>query len=211
MKPWLFDILACPIDKFFPLKLYIFTFETKPEDFIAFIEIFENRDLDLINKEDIIEISIEDGKCYIRDNIVIEKTEIAAYFNQIIQSLNELTNIIDKTVNKLSKKCFQILFSNIKPKIIDFSNELNPDKLDDILPEIYFLNKFKLDTEIESGLIFCNNCNRWYPIIETIPQMLPDEFRNEEKEIKFLQNNKNLLDDEFFNKDLKPFSIKNLD
>ncbi|GAG67551.1 unnamed protein product [marine sediment metagenome] len=50
-------------------------------------------------------------------------------------------------------------------------------------------------------------CNRWYPIIDTIPQMLPDEFRSKEKEIKFLQNNRNLLDEEFLNQDLKPFNF----
>ena len=44
MKPWLFDILACPIDKLFPLKLYIFSFETKPKELSSFIEIYEKRD-----------------------------------------------------------------------------------------------------------------------------------------------------------------------
>jgi uncharacterized protein YbaR (Trm112 family) len=207
MKPWLFDILACPIDKYFPLKLYIFSFETKPKDFTNFIEIFERKDIDLIKKEDIINVSFEDGKCYIIDNIVIEKTEIVEYFNQIIQSINELDNIVDSSSNKQSKKCFEIIKSIVKPQILQFSKELNPNQLNDILPELYFINKFKLETEIESGLIFCNKCSRWYPIIETIPQMLPDEFRNEAKEIKFLQNNKNLLDEEFFNKDLKPFNL----
>jgi uncharacterized protein YbaR (Trm112 family) len=207
MKPWLFDILACPIDKYFPLKLYIFSFETKPEDFTIFIEIFERKDIDLIKKEDIINVSFEDGKCYIIDNIIIEKTEIVEYFNQIIQSINELDNIVDSSSNKQSKKCFEIIKSIVKPQILQFSKELNPNQLNDILPELYFINKFKLETEIESGLIFCNKCSRWYPIIETIPQMLPDEFRNKAKEIKFLQNNKNLLDEEFFNKDLKPFNL----
>jgi uncharacterized protein YbaR (Trm112 family) len=207
MKPWLFDILACPIDKYFPLKLYIFSFETKPKDFTNFIEIFERKDIDLIKKEDIINVSFEDGKCYIIDNIIIEKTEIVEYFNQIIQSINELDNIVDSSSNKQSKKCFEIIKSIVKPQILQFSKELNPNQLNDILPELYFINKFKLETEIESGLIFCNKCSRWYPIIETIPQMLPDEFRNKAKEIKFLQNNKNLLDEEFFNKDLKPFNL----
>ena len=75
------------------------------------------------------------------------------------------------------------------------------------MPELYFLNKIKTETEIETGVLFCQKCNRWYPIIDTIPQMLPDEFRNEEKEIEFLQNNRNLLNEEFLNQDLKPFNI----
>ncbi|KKM25652.1 hypothetical protein LCGC14_1592820, partial [marine sediment metagenome] len=52
-----------------------------------------------------------------------------------------------------------------------------------------------------------NKCKRWYPIIETIPQMLPDNYRDEIKEINFLKTNKNLLNEEFFNQDLKPFNI----
>ncbi|HEC38908.1 MAG TPA: hypothetical protein ENI29_11785, partial [bacterium] len=84
---------------------------------------------------------------------------------------------------------------------------LDPTKLNNIIPELYFLNKIKLEIEIESGLLFCKNCKRWYPIIDTIPQMLPDEYRNEEEEISFLENNRNLLDKEFFNQELKPFNI----
>ena len=57
MKPWLFDILACPIDKYFPLKLYIFSFETKTNDFNNFIEVFDKRNLDFIKQDALIEIS----------------------------------------------------------------------------------------------------------------------------------------------------------
>ncbi|GAH22530.1 unnamed protein product [marine sediment metagenome] len=48
---------------------------------------------------------------------------------------------------------------------------------------------------------------RWYPIIETIPQMLPDEYRDEKAEIKFLKTNKDLLDNAFFKQNLKPFNV----
>jgi hypothetical protein len=37
--------------------------------------------------------------------------------------------------------------------------------------------------------------------------MLPDEYRDEKKDIEFLQTNKNLLDQEFLTQDLKPFNI----
>ena len=72
---------------------------------------------------------------------------------------------------------------------------------------MYFLNKLKIEIEIETGLLFCPECRRWFPIIETIPQMLPDEFRNADEEIKFLNTNKHLLDDTFLKQDLKPFNI----
>ncbi|GAG53721.1 unnamed protein product [marine sediment metagenome] len=83
----------------------------------------------------------------------------------------------------------------------------NFNNIENIFPELYFLNKIKVETEIESGLLFCDKCNRWYPIIDTIPQMLPDQFRDKKKEIEFLKINKNLLDEEFFNQNLKPFNI----
>ena len=50
MKPWLFDILACPIDKHFPLKLFIFTYETKQEEFESFLNVYQKRDIDQIKQ-----------------------------------------------------------------------------------------------------------------------------------------------------------------
>ncbi|MFX0028480.1 MAG: Trm112 family protein [Candidatus Hermodarchaeota archaeon] len=208
MKPWLFDILACPIDKHFPLKLYIFSFETNSNDFNSFLEILKNRNLEFIKDEEIIEISQEGGIYFIKDNIIIKKTELETYINLIILSINELDNIFNKSQNKVSKNCFEIISTKIKTKILNYKENFDPNTLDQIIPELYFLNKIKLETEIESGLLFCTKCNRWYPIIETIPQMLPDEYRNEKKEIEFLQTIKNLLDEEFFNQDLKPFNLK---
>ncbi|MFW9822646.1 MAG: Trm112 family protein [Candidatus Thorarchaeota archaeon] len=207
MKPWLFDILACPIDKHFPLKLYIFSFETSSNDFKNFMVNFEKRDLEIIEAEQIFEISEENGNILIKDNIIIEKTPLMEYINLILMSINELDNIFNKTDNKQSQQCFEMIHLSIKPKIQEFSNNFDPTKLSEVLPELYFLNKVKIETEIQSGLLLCQKCNRWYPIIDSIPQMLPDEFRKEENEIEFLQNHRNLLDEKFFNQDLKPFSI----
>ncbi|MFX0140137.1 MAG: Trm112 family protein [Candidatus Hodarchaeota archaeon] len=207
MKPWLFDILACPIDKYFPLKLYIFSFENKPEEFQSIINNYINRDLNLIKNEEIIDIYDENGKFFLKDNIVIEKTKPTTYLKLIISSINEFENIFDNSTNKLSKKCFKLMNSDVKLKILEFSKKLNFNEFENILPELYFINKIKLDIEIESGILFCNNCKRWYPIIETIPQMLPDKYRDEKQEIEFLKTNKNLLDEKFFDQDLKPFNI----
>ena len=207
MKPWLFDILACPMDKHFPLKLYIFSFETKPDEFQSILNIYQERDLDLIKSQKIVEISKINGKLYIKDNIIIEKNTAKTYFKLIISSIDELTNIIDKSPYDIAQKCFFIILTEIKDKISGFSKDINLEKIEELLPELYFVNKIKIDTEIESGLLFCEKCNRWFPIIETIPQMLPDEYRDKEKDIQFLKTNKNLLDDEFLKQDLKPFNI----
>ncbi|MHA1336358.1 MAG: Trm112 family protein, partial [Promethearchaeota archaeon] len=73
--------------------------------------------------------------------------------------------------------------------------------------ELYLLNKYKIETEIESGLLFCEKCKRWYPIIESIPQMLPDDYRDKKKDLEFLKTVKNLLDEGFLNQELKPYNL----
>ncbi|MFX1394296.1 MAG: Trm112 family protein [Promethearchaeota archaeon] len=208
MKPWLFDILACPMDKHYPLKLYIFAFETEPDEFQSIIKIYQERDLDLIKNQEIIEVSKENDKFYVKDNIIIEKNNAETYFKLIIASINELTNIIDKSPYEVTQKCFVLISTEILDKILEFSKDLNMEKIETLLPELYFVNKIKIETEIESGLLFCEKCNRWFPIVETIPQMLPDEYRDEEKDTQFLKRwKKNLLDDEFLKQDLKPFNL----
>ena len=94
MKPWLFDILACPIDKHYPLELYIFSFETKPDEFQKILTIYENRNTDLINKEGIIEFVKEDENFFVKDDIVFDKTKFEDYFNLLASSMNEIEHII---------------------------------------------------------------------------------------------------------------------
>jgi uncharacterized protein YbaR (Trm112 family) len=207
MKPWLLDILACPIDKHFPLDLYIFSYETNEEEFKEILSFFEKRDIDLIKKENIIEIHEEKGEIYIRDDIVIEKSLLNTYLNLIISSIKEVNYIHDKSSSILSKQCFNIIKHDIKDKITHFSNNLALEQIENILPELYFLNKIKIETEVETGLLFCSECMRWYPIIETIPQMLPDEYRDQKAAIQFLKTNKDLLDNAFFKQNLKPFNV----
>lgn len=207
MKPWLLDILACPLDKYYPLELYIFSFETKPDEFQKFLNSYENKDIDFIKRENIVKF-IKDGEnFFIKDDIIIEKTPFKEYFNLILSRIDEIEHIHDISLNEISKICFEKIKTSIRYNIKTFLRSLNPQNFENILPELFFINKIKLETEIESGILFCNKCSRWFPIIETIPQMLPDEYRNEEKEIQFLKINKNLLDEQFFKQDLKPFNI----
>lgn len=49
------------------------------------------------------------------------------------------------------------------------------------------LHVFEERDEIVSGIIICPKCGRWYPIIDEIPHMLPDDLREEKEDIAFLQ------------------------
>ena len=39
---------------------------------------------------------------------------------------------------------------------------------------------------VKEGVIFCSRCSRFFPIIDEIPIMLPDELREREKDLQFL-------------------------
>ncbi len=49
------------------------------------------------------------------------------------------------------------------------------------------------DQIVLEGAIYCTKCSRFYPIIEEIPIMLPDELRDKNQDIKFLKRNQFLL------------------
>ena len=64
--------------------------------------------------------------------------------------------------------------------------------IDKHFPLELYESKTKEDVVIE-GALYCNECNRFYPITEEIPIMLPDELRDKKLEINFLKNNKDGL------------------
>ncbi|MEM1557664.1 MAG: Trm112 family protein [Thermoproteota archaeon] len=107
MKYRLMDLLACPIDKDFPLKLLVFQEEER---------------------------SIE----FKHDNIVCE-----LYCG--------LKTIYVKDAGLSVKECNRCM-----------------------------------KKEILNGILICNKCGRWYPIVDEIPQLLPDELRDPEEDIAFL-------------------------
>lgn len=49
------------------------------------------------------------------------------------------------------------------------------------------LHVLEENEEIVSGIIVCPKCNRWYPIIDEIPHMLPDDLREEKEGVAFLR------------------------
>ncbi|HXW02563.1 MAG TPA: Trm112 family protein [Candidatus Nitrosotenuis sp.] len=49
------------------------------------------------------------------------------------------------------------------------------------------------DQIVIEGALYCAKCSRFYPIIEEIPIMLPDELRDKKQDIDFLEKNKDGL------------------
>jgi len=60
---------------------------------------------------------------------------------------------------------------------------------------------------IKEGVLFCSECSRFYPIIEEIPIMLPDDLRDKEKDIQFLQKWKQKIPDKIA-KNGKPWHLQ---
>lgn len=64
--------------------------------------------------------------------------------------------------------------------------------------ELFEINE--KDNTVSEGILFCPKCFRFYPIIEEIPIMLPDELRDKKQEIEFLKNFKDKLPEKIITK-----------
>lgn len=68
------------------------------------------------------------------------------------------------------------------------------------------LHIFEEKDEITEGVIVCPKCMRWYPIRDEIPEMLPDELRNEKDEIPFMKKYKQKFPSKILTEG-KPFNL----
>ncbi|MCY4490726.1 MAG: Trm112 family protein [Thaumarchaeota archaeon] len=55
------------------------------------------------------------------------------------------------------------------------------------------------DSIISEGALYCKKCTRFYPIIEEIPIMLPDDLREKKLEMEFLKRNEKSLPEKIVN------------
>ncbi len=56
------------------------------------------------------------------------------------------------------------------------------------------------DEIVSEGVIFCSKCSRFYPIIDEIPIMLPDEIRDKNEDMEFLKRHRDSLPDKVVSK-----------
>lgn len=157
MKPWLLNILACPIDKHHPLDVYFFKYFSC------------NNNLGL---------SLKDEYQILAKQIVDEVINPPSIIN--INDLSGDSNLLQKYKDML--KALSVLIKNKSRGVEDLINEYSES-----LSALYqYLNL----VEVEEGLLYCTKCGRWYPIgcsLESIPEMLPDELREKDKELDWLR------------------------
>jgi len=163
----LLNILACPIDKHHPLEAYFYSWET-PEDELEKI----NKDAGTPNTH--------------------FKKQYGHLAKQIVDgtiSLDALNEIRDQTGSMHSVD----LYLDVK-KFIDklgFEDDKSEENLLARYPEgMDVLYRYLNLVEVEEGLIRCPECSRWYPIgsaVETIPELMPDDLREEERDMEFLK------------------------
>lgn len=60
---------------------------------------------------------------------------------------------------------------------------------------------------IVDGVLLCPECGRYYPIIDEIPVMLPDNLRNRKEDMEFLQKWREKLPEKT-SQGGKPWSLK---
>lgn len=203
MKLWLLEILACPIDKAFPLELAILKWENEgnEDDKINhLIEMYKKGQVLPPKTETPLHLEIkDDNKIYINDFLILKPTLLETYLQELIQKLEELDLVHDlsqwqgEIALKLCSETIKKKLKDAMKKISELGKDMQTQEdsedimkiYESIIPDLEFLNLFKYNLEIDEGVIKCPKCKRWFPIFETIPQMLPDEVRNSESDRKF--------------------------
>jgi len=60
---------------------------------------------------------------------------------------------------------------------------------------------------IVEGIIVCTQCSRWYPIRDEVPELLPDDIREEKRELEFLRRWRGQVPPKVLSEG-KPFNLK---
>lgn len=166
MKPWLLNILACPIDKHHPLEAYFYKWETPAEE-------MEKMDREAGTPSPHF------------------KKQYGHLAKQIVDgtisppALREIRDLAGEThaaellldANKFMDRLSHVKKPEEKALLKEF-----PEGMD-------VLYRYLNLVEVEEGLLRCPECGRWYPIgsaVETIPELMPDDLREKERDLAWL-------------------------
>lgn len=227
MRIWLLDILACPICKHYPLDLTILKWETDSKLFSKVETAFKSRQLPVLEenciltlpngkKDKCIRIS-EEGHLQVEDEFSREKKPFLDYLRIIKEKTESIQTIADATGSSATRVLEQVK-TNARDKVgrtlkqaettgTKTSTDGENKSLQEIMPELLLLDWYFFLTEVDEALINCKKCHRWYPVIETIPHMLPDDLRNADEDVAFLKKWSNKLGESVLNEG-KPFNMK---
>ncbi len=64
-----------------------------------------------------------------------------------------------------------------------------------------------LKNEVKTGVLYCVECGRWFPIIDEIPYMLPDDLRKKQQDLEFLKEYSDKLPEKIV-REGKPWALK---
>jgi len=173
MKPWLLNILACPIDKHHPLEAYFFRWET-PEEKIK-------------------EIAADAGLP--SPDIKLRHEQLAKQLIDGTVSPAAMKNIVDKSGSTSALGLLAVTIDTLH-RIEKIPDKCEEDLLKDNDQDLDALDRFFNRIELDAGLLVCPECGRWYPIgsaVETIPEMLPDDLREEERDLDWLEKWRELI------------------
>jgi uncharacterized protein YbaR (Trm112 family) len=186
MKPWLLNILACPIDKHHPLEAYFFSWET--------------------SEDEIKKITTEAG-----GPSKFFKKNYAHLAKQLVDrtiSPDSVRNIVDRSESDYSKRLLAVALEATL-RLEHAVDKCEEDLLNEFPEDIDVLYRLFNLVELDAGLLVCPECGRWYPIgsaVETIPEMLPDELREKERDLEWLEKWRNLVPSQVIDGG-KPFNL----
>ena len=139
-----------------------------------------------------------DEGLFVRDYLVLKPTTPIEYYTALLEKIDELKVVRDLSTWQ-GTQALTLIQEEIAAHLRTARDQLTALKndaekpldateieaaqrqiLESTLVDLEFLNLFKYTLEIEEGVMRCPQCGRWFPIFETIPQMLPDNLRNKE-------------------------------
>ena len=167
MKPWLLNILACPMCKHHPLTAYVFSWETPSEE--------------------IANILSEAGKPkeeYRRAyRHMVRQLVDGTLSMDAMKSINDLSG--DESASKMLEKALECL-----ERLFSAKSKMSGERiLRELASEVDVAYRYMNLMEVDCGILFCPNCMRWYPIgssVPTVPELLPGELRDKKKDLEFL-------------------------
>jgi len=214
MKPWLLNVLACPICKHHPLDAYFYSWESSKEEIKKACEkagepIEEHMENYKMMMKDFVDDiisppAIEKIKDETENELTIKTLE------KVRQTISELLEKEDiKEVMKKFKKLEEEVESKGREAIEKEKEKIVEDVAKKYVKELSILYNYMMLLEVKEALLYCPNCNRWYPVgnqVEGIPEMLPDELRNKHVDLKFFEKWKEKIPQNIL-KEGKPFTL----